>query len=253
MKENVSKAIEVFSLNELTDIKPAADAVMDGKITILKVGSVFSIIYNPNIAGLTNKICLLKERRKEQLMSVVCTYEQAKQFVDRSRVNEDFFRLSAEFCSKAIVRIPVDPAVTPPFPYCTDEGTVQFLTFETTHPMRNAFKEELAARGCEYISITSGNITGAPTIDDLESAKSLAAVFNIKAEFAGMTDVQTVVTDIPEDEGGHKGSYIILSFCNPNAIEVKRLANKTDRKVTEEYLKKLFAKVQTQTPLVYAL
>ena len=253
MTEKVSRYIEVFSLNEKADITSAVDAVMNGRITLLRVGSVFSFVFNPNIAGLADKFNMLKERQTGQLNSVVCTYEQAKQIVDRNRVNEDFFRLSAYFCSRVLVRIPIDGAAAFPFPYNTKDGTMQFLNFAETHPIRNAFREELAARGCEYISITSGNIHGAPTIEDLGSAKMLAALFNIKASFLGMHDVQTVVTDIPADEGAHKGSFAILSFCNPNAIEVKRLANKSDREVTEKYLKELFAKVQTQTPLEYAL
>ena len=253
MIENVIKAIEVFSLIDQSDVGPAADAVIAGKITILKVGSVFSIVYNPLITGLTEKICLLKERRKEQFMSVVCTYERAKQFVDRNRVNSDFYRLSETFCSKVIVRVPIDPEITPPFAYNADGGTAQFFTFENRHPIRIAFQEALADRGCEYLSITSGNISGAPTIEDVESAKLLATVFNVKASFLGMDKTQTVVTDIPEDNGSHKGSFAILSFCNKGAIEVNRLANKADRKVTETHLREILAEVDTQTPLVYTV
>ena len=251
--EKVGTAVEVFSLSGNADVKSAADAVMDGKITLLRVGSVFSIVINPGIKGLVDKVNLLKDREKEQLFSVVCTYEQAKQIVDKNRVNGDFFRLPGYFCSRVIVRIPVDNAISLPFPYDANSGTLQFLSFEETHPLRNAFKEELAVRGCEYISITSGNIHSAPTIEDFESAKKLAALFSIKAEFLGMGDVQTVVTDIPEDIGFYTGSYIILSFCNKDAIEVKRLANKADREVTEKYLKEVFANIDTQTPIVYAL
>ena len=253
MIENVIQAVEVFSLQDLEDSKPAIDAVMAGKITLLKVGSIFSIVYNPAVTALTEKICLLKERRKEQSMSVVCTYEQAKEFVDKNRVNKDFFRLSASFCSKVILRIPVDPMAALPFSYHMEEETVQFFSFETTHPLRSAFQKTLAARGCEYLSITSGNLSGAPTIEDLESAKLLAAVFNAKASFFGMEDTQTLVTDIPEDRGAHAGSFAILSFCNQNAIEVKRLVNKVDRELTEIHLKKTLAKVHTQTPLVYTV
>jgi hypothetical protein len=96
-------------------------------------------------------------------------------------------------------------------------------------------------------------MSGAPTIEDVESAKMLAVLFNVKASFLGMTGVETVVTDIPSDHGEHNGSYAILSFCSPKAIEVKRLVNKMDREGTERHLKALFAKVHTQTPLEYAL
>ena len=253
MIEKVCTSVEVFTLVEEADIGPAVDMVLSGNITILRVGSVYSIVFDPRVAGLIDKVNVLKDRHKEQLFSLVCTYEQAIELVDRNRVNEDFFRLSARFCGRVIVRIPVDAAGPLPFPYNSDERTLQFLSFEHTHPVRDAFREELAARGCEYLSITSGNIHGAPTIEDLESAKMLAALFNIKASFLGMDDMQTIVTDIPGDTGAHKGSYIILSFCNPAAIEIKRLANKSDREVTERYLKELFADIETQTPLVYAL
>jgi len=253
MTEKVSKCIDVFSLSKKADIGPAADAFLSGKITLLRVGPVYGLILNPNITGLIDKLNKLKGRPIEKLMSVACTYEQAKKIVDKNRVNEDFFRLTANFCSRAIIRIPVDTAITLPFPYNVEEESLQFLSFEETHPLRNAFREEIAAGGCEYIAITSGNISDAPTIEDLEPAKDLALLFNLKASFLGMHDIQTVVTDIPGDKGAHKGSYIILSFCNPSAIEVKRLANKTDREMTERFLKELFTEVHTETPLVYAL
>ena len=253
MTEKVSNYIDVFSLNTQADIGPAADAFISGKITLLRVGAVYSLILNPYITGLIDKINVLKERHIEQLMSMACTYEQAGMIVDKSRVNEDFFRLTERFCSSVIVRIPVDSAITLPFPHNSEDGSLQFISFEETHPMRSAFREEVANRGCPYMAITSGNISDAPTIEDLEPAKILALLFNIKASFLGMHDVQTVVIDIPGDKGAHKGSYTILSFCNPDAIEVKRLANKNDRKVTEKHLKKLFKEVHTQTPLVYAL
>lgn len=253
MTEKVGTNVEIFLLDEKDKVKTAVDAVMDGKIMLLRVGSVFSFILNPNIAGIINKFNILKERHYAQTMSVVCTYEHAKRIVDRNKVNEDFFRISADLCSKVIVRIPVDTTATLPFPYNTQDDTMQFLNFEKAHPIRRAFLEELAVRGCEYVSITSGNLHDAPTIEDFESAKMLAAVFNIKASFLGMHDLETVVADIPEDKCAHNGSYIILSFCNPKAIEVKRLANKTDRAFTERYLQELFKTVHTQTPLTYAL
>ncbi|MCL2752077.1 MAG: hypothetical protein FWE62_04905 [Firmicutes bacterium] len=252
MIEEVSKHIEVFSLKEKVEINPAVDAVLNGKITLLRVGSVFSLVVNPGVAGLAEKLSFLKERNERQTMSVVCTYEQAKRIVDKNRVNPDFFRLSPYFCGKVIVRLPIDTTVAHPFPYNYEDGTMQFLDFAQTHPIRSAFAAGLADKGCKYLSITSGNIHGASTIEDLESAKMLAALFNIKAAFFGMID-ETVVTDIPGDTGSHKGSYIILSFCNPNVIEVKRLANKTDRDVTERTLKELFAEIRPQTPVVYAL
>lgn len=253
MIEQVSKEVEVFSLNDITELKSAVDAVMDGKITLLRVGYVFSFILNPYIEGLACKFNMLKDRQKWQTMSAVCTYRQAKQIVDRSRVNEDFFRITPYLCSKVLVRIPIDITITLPLPYSVEDGTLQFMDFEEAHPIRNAFRKELFNRGCEYISITSGNLHGAPTIGDLESAKMLAALFNIKASFLGMNDIQTVVTDIPADKSAHEGSYIILSFCNPDAIEIKRLANKTDKAFTDNFLKELFAEIHTQTPLIYAL
>ena len=253
MMEKASVGIEVFSLNEQTGVKPAVDAVMNGKIVVLKVGPVFSLVFNPNITGLSEKLNILKDRHNNQILSAICTYEQAKKIVDVNRVNQDFFRLSGYFCGKALIRIPVNTTIPNPVPFNSEDDTLQFLDFEEAHPIRSAFMEELALRGCKFLSITSANIHSAPTIEDLESAKMLAALFNIKTSFLGMHDVQTVVADIPADTGTHKGSYIILSFCNPQKIEVKRLANKTDREMTERYLKELFTKVHTQTPLEYAL
>lgn len=253
MIEKVSQSVEVFSLNKNDDIKAAADAVLEGKITILRVGSVFSIVFSPYIEGLADKVGLIKGRSEGQLMSVVATYAQMKGIVDKQRVNEDFYRISEHFCGKVIVRIPVDKTLSLPFPYNAKDGSLQILNFKETHPLRGAFREELAAGGCDFISITSANLHGAPTIVDVEAAKLLAALFNMKASFFGVGDTRTVVTDIPADDGGYKGSFIILSFCNPDAIEVKRLANKTDREVTENCLNELFASIKTKTPLVYNL
>ena len=253
MIERVSSNIEVFTLNEMSDINQAVDAITGGKITLLKVGSVFSFVYDPSVEGLTEKVSVLKGRRSDQMMSVVCAYEQAKQFADKDRINQDFFSLPPGFCGKVILNIPVKKDAGLPFPYNTKNDTTQFLSFEQTHPIREALLKALAERGCEYLSITSGNITGAPTIEDVGSAKQLAALINIKASFLGIEAAETVVTDIPADKGGHKGSFIILSFCDPEAIEVRRLANKADREVTERYLKELFSGIDTKTPLVYAV
>ena len=253
MTEKIFESIEVFTLNEISEIVPAVDAVINGKIMLLKLGSVFSFIYNPLFSGLTEKFNILKNRENGQSMNIFGTYAQAKEIVDKNRVNEDFFSITPDFCSKIIVRIPVDPTISHPFPHNTKEGTVQFINFEGLHPILNAFGKGLAEKGCAYTSITSGNIHGAPTIEDVESAKKLVALFNIKASFLRMNNTQTVLTDVPAAKGDNKGSFIILSFCNPNAIEVKRLANKVDREVTEKYLKKLLAELNTKTPLVYAL
>lgn len=252
MIEHVCEAVEVYTLRNIDDIKPAADAVLCGKVTLLRVGSVFSFVMNSRNTELVVNFNELKERMKTQTMSLVCTYEQAKGIVDKNRVNEDFYRISQHLSSRVIIRIPVDRSLDLPFPYNTNDGTVQFLDFGDAHPIRNAFREELASRGCDFLSITSGNIHGAPTIEEVAPAKKLAALMNIKAEFLKL-NVRTVVTEIPEDRGENKGSYIILSFCNPEAIEVKRLANKTDREVTERYLAEILPKVDIKTPVVYAL
>ena len=252
MKQKICKDIEVFSLTHSGEVTPAVEAVLNGKIAVFRLGSVFSFVLNPNIAGLPDKFNLLKGRHKTQSLSTVCSYEQAKLFVDKARVNEDFFSIPADLCSKVILRIPVEKTVTHKLPHNTKQETMQFLNFEAHHKVRCAFRDELAAKGCDHISITSGNIHGAPTIEELEPAKMLATVFNIKADFFGM-DLETIVTDFPDEVGGQKGSYIVLSFCNKEAIEVKRLANKIDREVTEKCLKELFRDIKTQTPLVYAL
>jgi len=253
MIEKISSSVEIFTLNDKRGVKAAADAVIGGKILLLRVGPVFSFIINPYITDLKNKLNDLKERGKRQVLSAVCTYGQAGQIAGSDRINEDFFKLSPYLCGKIIVRIPVNTQLALPFPYNTEDGTMQFLDFSETHPMRRAFAQELALRGCEYVSITSGNISGAPTIEDLDSAKQLAVLFNLKASFLGMPEVRTAVADIPGDAGGHKGSYCILSFCNPGAVEVKRLTNMGDRDFTDRYLKGLLSDVPMKTPLVYSL
>jgi len=253
MIEKVSAYIDVFTLREKSDVMYAADAIMNGKITLLNLGSVFTFVINSLQDGLMDRFNLLKERQDGQILSLACTYEQAKRFVDKERVNQDFFLLSEEFTGRVIVRIPVDRSLSLPFPYNTQDGTSQFLNISVTHPMRKALTEELTARGCEYLSITSANVHGAPTVEDLDSAKRLAGLVNLKAPFFGMDAMSTVVTDIPDDNAAHKGSYVILSFCNPDAIEVRRFANKEDREVSEKLLSGLFGKIDFKTPLIYNL
>jgi len=253
MIEKICENVEVITLTKNSDVKCAADAIRNGKITLLNLGSVFTFVIDPAQDGLMDKFNLLKERGDRQILSLACTYEQAGNFVDKNRVNQDFFRLSEELASHAIVRIPVDLSLKIPFPYNEKDGTVQFLNIFHTHPMRKALMQELTAGGCEYLSITSGNVHGASTAEDLDSAKRLAALTNIKAAFFGMDSLSTVVTDVPNDKASHKGSYVILSFCNPDQIEIKRLANKADKSVTERHIEKLFEKTDFQTPLVYNL
>ena len=251
MIEKMSAYIDVFTLMEKSDVIYAADAVMSGKITLLNLGSVFTFVIDPIQNGLMDRFNLIKERQDGQILSLACTYEQAKQFVDKERVNQDFFRLSEEFTGRVIVRIPIDQSLTLPFPYNTLDGTTQFLNIAQTHPLRRALIEELTARGCEYLSITSGNVHGAPTVEDLASAKRLAGLVNMKAPFFGMDAMSAVVTDVPGDKAYHNGSYIILSFCNPDAIEVRRLANKSDMYVTKKLLSVLLEGLDLQTPLIY--
>jgi yrdC domain. len=253
MIETVCNRVEVLTLCNNSDVKVAADAIIDGKIALIRLGSVFSFVANPYISGLTEDLCFLKEREGSQLMSTVCTYEQAKKLVDPTRVNQDFFSLSASMFGRMIARIPIDPTLELPLQYNKADATMQLISFEGTHPLRNALREELVSRGCEYLNITSGNIHGAPTIGDTEAAKMLAVAFNIKADFLGMKDFETIVIDIAGDIGEHEGSYTIISFCNPDAIEIKRLVNKTDRELTDSHIESLFANIPLKTPIVYAL
>ena len=253
MIEKFSAYLDVFTLRENSDVMYAADAVMSGKITLLNLGSVFTFVINPAQDGLMDTFNLLKERQEGQILSLACSYDQAKQFVDKNRVNQDFFQLSEEFTGRVIVRIPVDQSLDLPFPYNTSDGTTQFLNISQTHPMRRALIEELTARGCEYLSITSGNVHGAPTVEDLTSAKRLAALINMKAPFFKMDPMATVVTDVPGDKAYHKGSYVILSFCNPDAIEVRRLAGNGDMETSSKLINSLLEKVDTKTPLLYKL
>ena len=253
MIEKISAYFDVFTLREKSDVMYAADAIISGKITLLNLGSVFTFVLNPEKESLLSMFNLLKERQEGQILSLACSYTQAKQFVDKERVNPDFFRLSDEFAGRVIIRVPVDQSLDLPFPYNRVDGSTQFLNIAQTHPMRKALIEELTARGCEYLSITSGNVHGAPTVEDLDSAKRLAALINIKAPFFKMDPMCTVVTDVPGDKAYHKGSYVILSFCNPDAIEVRRLSGNNDRQASEDLLDLLFKGLDIQTPLLYKL
>jgi len=251
MTEYMNVPLDIFSINDAKDVKAATDSLFAGQLSLLRVGSVFSFVLNPYIHGLVDNLNRLKERGKEQFMSIVCTYEQALSLVDTSRVNEDFYNINPFVCSNALIRFPIDTTKDIPFIYNEADGTVQFISFENTNPLRREYKNILYDAGCQYISITSGNVHNAPTIENIHDAKLLAAFMNIKAEFLGIPHQKTTITDIPDDHSLHKGSYIVLSFCNKEQVEIKRLANKGDAALTKNVLPILLKDVVFKTKLVY--
>ena len=252
MKKNAKEYIDVLTLHRKANVVHVVKALFAGKILIMKMGSIYGLFFNPQIPYLVDHLNKLKMRETTQSISLICTCAQAKKIADTSRVNHDFFKITPDMCRKMIVRFPINISLNLPFPYNKDNGTIQFQSFEAAHPILSELQSLLMIQGCPYLSGTSGNIHGAPTIETLADAKRLAVLFNIEASFWGLK-TETIVVDIASATGDNKGSFPIVSFENQNAIEVKRLMNKTDRERTEHYLAPIFAEHKFETPLIYAV
>ena len=252
MKRNAKEYIDIITLRRTADAAKAVNALLAGKILVMKMGSIWGLFFNPQIPHLVDCLNKLKLREVTQSLSLICTCKQAKEMADKERVNRDFFNITPDICRKVIVRFPLNTALNLPFPHNTDDGTVQFQSFETSHPILREIQRLLAVKGCPFLSGTSGNIHGSPTIETLTEAKRLAVLFNIEASFWGLK-TETAVIDIPAANGKNKGSFPIIGFSNPQAIEVMRLMNKTDRELTERYLTPITEKYRFETPLVYTV
>ena len=252
MKRNAKEYIDIITLRRKSDAANAVKALLAGKILVMKMGSIFGLFFNPQIPNLVDCLNKLKMREITQSLSLICTCAQAKKIADESRINSDFFRITPDMCRKVIVRFPIHTELDWPFPYNTDDGSVQFQSFEESHPILRELQKLLYTKGCPFLSGTSGNIHGSPTVETLADAKRLAVLFNIEASFWGLK-TETIVVDIPSANGENKGSFPIIGFSNPNAIEVKRLMNKTDRELTERYLTPLLALQKFETPLIYTV
>ncbi|MDR1205475.1 MAG: Sua5/YciO/YrdC/YwlC family protein [Peptococcaceae bacterium] len=247
MKERV----DMITLRRPADAAKAVSALLAGKIAVMKMGSIWGLFFNPQIPRLADRLNQLKMREETQSFSLICTCGQAKEIADRERVNHDFYSITPDMCRKVIVRFPINTALNLPFPYNAGAGTVQFQSFEASHPILRELQRLLNAEGCPFLSGTSGNIHGAPAVETLADAKRLAALFNIEASFWGIK-TETAVVDIPAASGENKGSFPIIGFNNPLAVEVQRLMNKTDRELTERYLASVFAGHPFETSLVYS-
>jgi len=248
MKQNAKEYVEVITLRKNADIPKAVHALQGGKLVVMKIGSIFSLFFNPQCRGLAATLNRLKMREVSQSLSLLCSCEQAMSFADKKRVNPDFYSITPELCCKVLSRFPVNTAQALPFPYNTAKGTVQFYSLEAAHPLLREFQRQLHAGGCVCLSGTSANIHGAATIEALTDAKRLAVLFNIEAFFWSLP-VETVVIDVPAAQGKNQGSFPILGFCDLAAIEVMRLMQGRDR--TEQYLAPLLAAHQFKTSLIY--
>ena len=248
MKQNAKEYVDILTLRKQEDISQAVEALLSGKLAVMKIGSIFSLFFNPQCPGLADKLNRLKMREVSQSLSLLCTCEQAMSFADKQRVNPDFFSVTPGLCHKVLARFPVNTALDLPFPYNTENGTVQFYSFEAAHPLLWAFQQQLFASGCPCLSGTSANIHGAPTIETLSDAKRLAVLFNIETDFWSL-GIESVLINVPAAQGKNQGSFPILGFGNPAAIEVLRLMK--DRDTTEKYLAPLMEAQQFQTPLAW--
>ena len=250
MRRNAKEYVDIITLRRAADAAIAVNALLAGKILIMKMGSIWGLFFNPQIPHLVDCLNKLKMREATQSLSLICTCEQAKKIADKERVNRDFYNITPDICRKVIVRFPLNTAINLPFPHNTDDGTAQFQSFESSHPILREIQRLLNIKGCLFLSGTSGNIHGSPAIETLTDAKRLAVLFNIEASFWELK-TETIVVDIPSANGRNKGSFPIVGFSNPQAIEVMRLMNKTDRKMTEQYLTPILAEYGFETPLVY--
>jgi len=209
-------------INSTDDVPYVAKQFLAGKILLLKLGEVYAFVLNPQIEGLADSLNRLKGRTAGQHLSVICSYAFMLSFVDRERVNADFFEVGEVLSGKALVRIPIDPNKNIPFPYNEEYKSIQFLDFYSCHPLLGKFQTEIERQGCLFALSTSGNIHGAPTCVNLDEARELASVLNAKAIDSSADNVQIIVVDIPSLHREYKGSFPIVSFENQTAIEILR-------------------------------
>ena len=209
-------------INSTDDVPCVAKQFITGKTLLLCLGEVYMLIINPQFKGLTDNLSKIKERGNKQNLSTVCSYDFMLNYIDRERINPDFYAVGEVLSGKALCRIPVDLTKNIPFPYNRENKTVQFFNFFSSHPFLGSFLAEIERQGCLFALATSGSIQGTPTCVELEEAKVLANVLNAKALDLFMDNVQIIVADIPSFRKGFKGSYPIISFLNQSTIEIFR-------------------------------
>ncbi|MDR0463371.1 MAG: Sua5/YciO/YrdC/YwlC family protein [Pseudomonadales bacterium] len=256
------KCLDYFDKNETVDVyyleddgapKVVASEVSKGKLLIVDIKSVYGITYNPFTPNLFDKLALLKGREKDQFFSLAASYEKLlDEVVDNEKVNPDFFKLNEEICGQMIVRIPhrnlkVENIGNP------HNKTVQSLSFEGIHSSLARFQKSLESRGVSFTAGTSANLHRLPAILDPTQVEKFAAAMQLTAKANGMEDLEIIVAHLSRQPQEKTGSYPIVSFINPQQIEIQRYVNKTNREATEKFKTYLENNFNFTTPIVYNL
>jgi len=248
MEKIVTHTISTYNIDHDTDLRAVVNHIINGDVVLLKVGGVYSFIINPYIKDLLSKFNIIKQRKANQVLSVVACYASIQKIIDKTRINPDYYILPENLSSKFIFRVPIIKNDYP-FSYHNTNNTLQYITFDHGNLYRKKLLELLNEKGIEFLSITSGNVSGAPTVTEDLDALELAVVFN---EYAHMLDIdlKTVVALNKTDTYDHKGSYLIIDFSKPENVEIKRYINKDDIKTTHEFLEKYHIGKNFSTPLI---
>ena len=250
MKSTCDSSNNVKTVARASDVSGIVDLVMDGRILLLKLGTLYALTFNPLIEGLEQKLDLIKGRRSNQHFTLICNYNQALEILDNERINRDFYNIGECFSSKALLRIPLKATDTLPFPYNRELRTVQYISLLGIHPLLNMLSAELARSGCTYLSTTSGNLHGEPTCQTLGEAEILAARCDVRIRELGITDTRVYVVDVPDLEAEYRGSFPIVSFLNPEKVEILRNIE-NDPVVTERFIRKGLQGLKVETSVAY--
>ena|GEM_PF-1794481 len=244
------KASYVKTVTKESDIPEIADLFFNGQILLLKLGTLYALTFNPAIEGLDHKLDKIKGRRSNQHFTLICNYDQALEILDADRINKDFYNIGESFSSKALLRIPLKATDTLPFPYNKEQNTVQYVSIEGIHPLLKTLSLELSRRSSRYMSTTSGNLHGEPICQFLSEAEVLAAKCETRIQELGISDTKVFVVDIPDLEAEYKGSFPIVSFVNPEQIEVIRNIE-NNLELTQRFIQKELQGLQVETSVAY--
>ena len=236
-------------INSIDDVPYAAEQFLTGKILLMQLGELYTFIINPQIDGLAENLNILKGRTSSQYLTTVCSYTFILSYIDRERINLDFYDVGEVLSGIALIRAPVDFQKSIPFPCNNDDKSAQFLNFASCHPLLGAFQAEIERQCCPFALATSGNLHGAPSCVNLEEALALANVINKKARVLSMDNVDVIVVDIPSIHREYKGSFPIVSFENPSAIEILRFIEGSPN-ATYQYLIPYLKGRRTNTELM---
>ena len=244
------KTSYVRTVTKESDIPEIANLFFDGQILLLKLGTLYALTFNPAIEGLDQKMDKIKGRRSNQHFTLICNYDQALEILDADRINMDFYNIGESFSSKALLRIPLKVADTFPFPYNKSHNTVQYISIEGIHPLLKMLSIELSRRNCRYLSTTSGNLHGEPTCQFFSEAEVLAEKCETRIQELGISDTKVILVDIPDLEAGYKGSFPIVSFMNPEQVEVIRNIE-NDLELTQNFIQKELHGLLIETSVAY--